>query len=194
MGATAEAHSYLPGISSFVKETALDRQPSNNNFLLSTSFQFDVKRCPSVSFFCQSSNLPAITLGEIEQPTRVSIPVKRTGNTFNFDDIEVEFILDEDMTAWTEIYNWMTSLTAVEDPQTYRDAKHGKPPADELNHYSDATLLITNSAKVPIMSIKFQQVFPKALGNVAFNSTVTDPEPLIGTVTFGYTSYKVETL
>jgi hypothetical protein len=194
MGATAEAHSYLPGISSYVRESALDRQPTNTNFLLPTSFQFDLKRTPAISFFCQSVNIPSVSLGEIEQPTRFSLPVKRSGETFTYDDLEVEFVIDEDMKAWTEIYNWMTTLTAVESFKDYRDAKHGKPPTDELNHYSDASLLVTNSAKVPILNVKFEGVFPKTLSNIPFTSTVTDTEPIVGTVTFGYTSYEVETL
>ena len=194
MGATAGAHTYLPGLGAFTKESALDRQPSNPNFLLPTSFTFDLKRIPAVSFFCQSTNLPAVTLGEYEEPTRFSIPVKRSGETFVYDDLEIQFIVDEEMTAWLEIYNWMTSLTAVEDYETYTSAGHGKSPNDELNHYSDASLLITNSAKNPIIEVLFKGCFPKSLGNIEFNSTLTDTEPIIGTVTIGYTSYEVKTL
>ena len=151
MGNTAAANTFLPGIGVFTRETALDRQPSNTNSLLQTSFRFDVKRIPAVSFFCQTANLPSIDLGEIEQPTRFAVPIKRSGSTFTYSDLEVQFMVDEEMKSWLEIYNWMSSLTSVDGHQTYIDANHGTPPADEQNHYSDAVLIVTNSAKNPIL-------------------------------------------
>ena len=193
MGDTGPAYSNLPGIGKFLGETALDRQPTNTNFLLPTSFKFDLKRIPSVVFFCQSVNLPSITLGEISQPTRFSLPVKRSGDSFEFEDLTVNFIVDEEMKTWLEIYNWMSTITSLEDFDTYNSAGHGNPP-NEMNHYSDAVLVITNSAKNPIIEVNFKGCFPKSVSAIEFDSKTTDNEPLVATVTFGYTSYKVEPL
>ena len=194
MGNTAAAHTFLPGIGIFTEETALDRQPTNTNNLLQTSFKFDVKRIPAVSFFCQAVNIPSVTLGEIEQPTRFSIPIKRSGSTFVYDDIEVQFIMDEEMKAWLEIHNWMSSLTNTTGFQDYVDAGHGTPPRDEDNHYSDAVLVVTNSAKNPIIEIIFRGCFPKTLSSIEFDSTTTETAPIIATATFAFTSYEVKTL
>ena len=74
----------------------LTRQPDNLNPLLPTYFQFSMKRCPHVTFFCQSANLPSISASPLEQPTRfVGIP--HAPGIPEFDDLTINFIVDEEM-------------------------------------------------------------------------------------------------
>ena len=89
-----------------------DRTPSNTNMLLSTGFRFLLTRTPNITYYCQSANLPDVNLGEMEQPTRF-IPVKHPGNSFTYGDLELGFIVDEDMENWREIHDWMRSLKII---------------------------------------------------------------------------------
>ena len=60
--------------------------------------------------------------------------------------------------------------------------------------FSDITLTITNSAYKPQYYVRFVDAFPIGLSSLEFNSTSTENEPIIGNVTFSYTSYDITTI
>jgi hypothetical protein len=166
------------------RASALDRQPDTVNFLLPDSFKFEMKRVPRLNYFIQSVNLPALEYSEIRQPTRF-VDVKHPGNSFTFSNFDVSFIIDEEMETFMEIYNWMKSLVAIEQAG---DVEMGP------NNYSDASLIILNSAKNPNHVVTFKNCFPVSLSGIDFNSAISEPEPMVGTVTFAYTSYDIENI
>ena len=45
-----------------------DKQIENRNYLSPTGFNFTIQKCPKVSFFSNSAQIPAIDLGVAEQP------------------------------------------------------------------------------------------------------------------------------
>ena len=158
------------------------RNPSNPNLLLSTGFRFLLTRTPNITYFCQAVNVPDISLGEMEQPTRF-ISIKHPGNTFTYSDLEISFLVDENMENWREIHNWMRSLKNVEDYTEFED--------NPTHHYSDARLMILNSAMKPNLEIAFKDIFPKSLGGINFTSDTTDTSEVIATATFAFTSYDI---
>ena len=44
-------------------------QISNRNFLSPGGFRFTLAKYPKIAYFCQSANIPAISVGELTQPT-----------------------------------------------------------------------------------------------------------------------------
>ena len=155
---------------------------SNPNPLLTTGFRFLLSRTPNITYFCQSANVPDISLGEMEQPTTF-IPIKHPGNSFTYSDLEISFIVDENMENWREIHNWMTSLKNVEDYTEFE--------SNTAMHTSDARLMILNSAMQPNLEIEFKYIFPKSLSGVNFTSSTDDTEPVICNATFAFTSYDI---
>lgn len=162
-----------------------DRSVSNPNPLLTTGFRFLLTRTPNITYFCQSVNIPDVTLGEMEQPT-IFIPIKHPGNSFTYGDLEISFIVDENMENWREIHNWMRSLKNVEDFTEFE--------TDSRTHFSDARLMILNSAMQPNLEIEFKDIFPKSLAGINFTSSVDDTEAVIGSATFAFTSYDIKKL
>jgi hypothetical protein len=162
----------------------LTRQPNNLNPLLPTYFQFSMKRCPTVTYFCQSANLPGLNVEAIPQPTRFrSIP--HSAGVPDFEDLTINFVVDETLTNWLEIYEWMRSTTTAKDGTEITDAEE---------HYTDATLTILNSAMLPKIRVSFENLLPLSLSSIEFDSTTTVPEALIGTATFTYTTYEITKL
>ena len=158
------------------------RQPSNDNLLLSTGFRFFLTRLPHTTYFCQSANLPDISLGEVEQPTPF-VPIKMPGNVFTYGDLEISFIVDEDMGNWREIHDWMRSLKNIDHYSEFE--------TDIDTHFSDAKLIILNSAMKANLEVTFKGVFPKSLGGIQFTSDTTDSNQVLTTATFAYTSYDI---
>jgi len=168
------------------KQSVLNRQPVNQNFLYPTFFKFDLYRLPTVSYFTTKVNLPDFGFESVfEQPTRY-IPVRHGPNRVAFATLEISFLVDEDMANWREIYNWIREVGVVEDNLNL-NPKYG-------SLFSDATLMITNSAMNPNVQINFKNIFPISITGFQFDSSVTDPSPFETTATFSYDYYTVEKL
>jgi len=172
----------LPGLSPNASVDILQRQPSNTNYIQNTGFFFGIQRLPSVQFFCQEVNLPGMNFGEIIQPTRF-VNVKHPASKMTFESLEVSFIVDEDLANWREVYDWMRSIVNIED------ATNQVSPADQ---YSDATLILLNSAMRENVRVKFNSCFPINLSGLRFITTPTETEPQIATMTLTFDTYEIE--
>jgi len=172
----------LPGLSPKVSVDIAQRQPTNTNYILNTGFYFGIQRLPTVQYFCQEVNLPGLNFGEIRQPTRF-IDVKHPASMLNFEQLDVSFIVDEDLANWREVYDWMRSIVNIENTNEYVS------PADQ---YSDATLILLNSAMRENVRIKFKNCFPTNLTGLRFITTPSEVEPQIASMTITFDSYEVE--
>ena len=76
----------------------------NRNFLSPVGFKFALKRSPAVAFFCNEANIPSLDLGIAEQPTYLK-DVPLPGDTIQFGDLSLRFLVDEDLTNYMEIQN-----------------------------------------------------------------------------------------
>ena len=161
----------------------LQHYPERIYPLLPTYYRFSIARLPNVNYFCQTASLPSLTLSQVSIPTRfVSIPGP---SKMSFDELSITFVVDENLTNWSEIFNWMRSTTQVENFTEY------KP---ENQHRTTASLIITNSSKNPKLNVSFYNLFPVTLSSLDFSSTAVDPEPFQATCTFSYSHYNVEIL
>jgi hypothetical protein len=91
-------------------------QPENRNFLSPTGFKFSLKRTPKVAFFCNSANIPELTLGIAVQPTYLK-DIELPGDKLIFGDLTLRFLVDEDLKNYLEIQNWMRGLGYPESLQ-----------------------------------------------------------------------------
>ena len=83
--------------------------PNELNQLNVVSFQTNFTRMPNVNFFCQSVNIPSMSLGSFLQPTTfMDQPVE--GDTLTLEQLNVSFYVNEDLSNYLEIYNWMIAL------------------------------------------------------------------------------------
>ena len=78
----------------------------NRNFLSPVVFKFSLKRSPAAAFFCNQANIPSIDLGIAEQPSYLkNIPIP--GDKIDFGDLNLRFLVDEDLVNYMEIQNWI---------------------------------------------------------------------------------------
>ena len=137
---------------------------SNRNFLAPTGFKFSLKRCPSAAFFCNQANIPSLDLG-IAQQTSYLKDLDIPGDKIVFGDLNLRFLVDEDLFNYMEIQNWIRGLGYPEKLSQLKDlAEEGKVKsrfgqAGE-NIYSDATLQILSNNLVPKFQVMFKDVFP----------------------------------
>lgn len=172
----------LPGIPSSLSTSIGSRQPSNTNYLRNNGFVFVMQRIPTVQYFCQGFTLPDIAFNEINQPTRF-VNVKHPPTKLALESFKITFIIDENMVNWREIYDWMRSIVNIEDANNFIS------PSD---HFSDATLVVLNSASRENVRFKFKSCFPTSISGIDFASSSTDTSPIMATATFAYDSFTVE--
>ena len=164
-------------------------EPTNKSFLSNNKYEFVIKRLPNLTFFVQQINLPGITLlnPSVNNPF-VLTPLP--GNQLVFGQLSANFIVDENMEAWTEIYYWITQLG---NPVTKdKIGTLTKTPGKNNSITSDATLIIKTNANNPNKKISFYDLFPVEIGEINFTSIDSGQEFNTTSVTFGYTYYTID--
>ncbi len=170
-------------------------QPQDTNFLQSTKFLLTFSRIPNVQYFCQSVNLPGVSMSPAEQETPF-VKIYRPGDKMDFDDFTIDFLLDEDMQAWLEIFNWMQGMTFPENFDQYRNLKNLSRYTQYKAEpqYSDGSLNILTALNNANFQVNFIDMFPTQLSSIHFNSTDENTTTLSATATFRYTYYTVKKL
>ena len=149
--------------------------PDNITPLSPNGFLFNITKLPNLSFFCQSVNIPGITLGapEFGNPFNVQ-PIP--GETLTYDQLTVQFLVDSDMANYKAIYNWIIALGFPQDYEQYITYS----ATDTLNYselaknYSDATLQILGGNNQTVQLVQFVDMFPITIDSLMFASTNTD--------------------
>jgi len=174
-------------------------QIENRNFLSPTGFKFSLKRSPKVAFFCNQANVPDLTLGVAIQPTFLK-DIDTPGDKVVFGDLNLRFLVDEDLTNFMEIQNWIRGLGYPESLKQFHDLESGAVLPNTSyakegdNIYSDGTLQILSSNLVAKFNVNFKDLFPYSLSTLTFDATNTDIQYFTADVSFKYTVYDITTL
>jgi len=156
----------------------------NKNFLSPLGFRFLLSRAPNVEYFCQSAALPSLSMGEALQPTPfVTIP--RPGDKLVYELFSLRFRVDEDLTNYLEIHDWMVGLTHPENFDQYRTLE---------SKVSDGSIIILTSNNNASIRVAFTSMFPTSLSSLPFDITGSDIEYLEAEVSFRYRNFTIETL
>ena len=174
-------------------------QLENRNFLAPVGFKFNLKRSPGAAFFCNQANIPDISLGVTEQPTYLR-QIPTAGDMMDFGDLNVRFLVDEDLKNFMEIQNWIRGLGFPESIQEFRDLEtSGTVPRRDFvqsgqDIYSDGTLQILSSNFNAKFNVNFKDLFPTSLTTLTFDATDTDIEYFTADASFKYTAYNLTNL
>lgn len=143
--------------------TTLKDQPRNVNLLQTTQFVLNFQKIPSTNYFCQSVTIPGVNMSEVQQPTPF-VDLYRHGDKLIYDPLTVTFLVDEWLTSWKNIHDWMRGLTY---PTKF--SEYEKQKLEGL--YSDATLTILNGLNNPVARIIYKNCFPTSLSPLSMSAT-----------------------
>lgn len=166
--------------------SALDKNPSSVNLLSNLGYKLLIKKCPNVNYFIQKSNLPGISSASVEVPTPLAT-INQIPDHLRFEDFYIQFKVNEDLSNWLEIHDWMRGITPTSNFNEYIEEK-------KRGLRSDIILTILNSSKNPIFAITYQDAFPVSLSQIPFDSDTNDVGFITATAVFKYTLYKIEKL
>jgi hypothetical protein len=161
------------------------RTPENTNPLQPTKFLLSFNRSGSVPYFCQSVNIPGMSMGAAPFNTP-TLDINYPGGKLSFNSLNITFILDEHLTSWKDIYNWMLA--------------NGHPDMNERNRLlemqggvrvSDAILTVLSGLNNPIARIQFHNAYPIDLTDINFDTTLSADTIITSTATFNFNYYEV---
>ena len=176
--------------------SAFANQIQNRNFLSPVGFKFTLAKEPKVNFFCNSARIPEITLSVLQQPTYLK-DLDIPGGKLQYGDLNLRFLVDEDLVNYMAIHNWLTGLGFPETTQDYRDLLTNEDdltqPLDPKRAFSDGSLYILDSNYNTNAIVKFKDLFPVSLTSLDFDATQTDIQYFTAEVSFKYTVYNITT-
>ena len=155
-------------------------QPSNRNFLNPIGYILKLDKFAGVDFFCQSANVPDVSMPTIEVASRFRNLPMIPGGGVTFGDFTVRFIVDEDLKNYYSVHSWMR------DNGNADEMARTTPEADI---YTNGQLHIVTSSYNPAFVVDFVDLFPVALSNLQFDATITDVEYITAEVTFKHQQF-----
>ena len=169
--------------------TAFDKQIGNRNFLSPVGFKFTLAKEPKVAFFCNSARIPEISLGTAIQPAYLK-DVDVPGDKLSYGDFSLRFLVDENLTNYMAIHNWMLGLGYPDSTKEFKDlTTNDSGQRDFQEQFSDGSLHILNSNYRDVAIVKFRDLFPTYLTSLEFEATDSDVQYFTADVTFKYTLY-----
>jgi hypothetical protein len=156
-------------------------QPKNRNFLSPIGFKLKLENFEGVDFFCQTANIPDIQMPFTDVPTRFrNVPIVPGGGV-TFGDLNVRFIIDEDLVNYHSIYKWIR-----QNGRADRDIDTPDEP-----QYSNGIIEVTTSSMNTNFVVEYVNMFPINLSNIVFDSSVGDIEYITADVTFKYQQFNL---
>ena len=167
-------------------------KPKELNQLNVVSFQTNFTRLPNVNFFCQRVNIPAINLGIALQTTPFS-DMNYEGDKLTFEQMTMNFYVNEDLSNYLEVYSWLISLGFPDNYKQFNLKESSLNFAANESRTSDMNLILETNKSNPNFSVVFKNAFPVSLGSIELDTAATSLEPIVVDATFAYSgSFAIE--
>lgn len=169
--------------------TTTINQPNNLSLLQSSKYTLTLSIIPHVTYFLQTCNLPGASVNEAIRETPFATQWL-AGDKLIYNPLNITFLMDEDLRAWNEIYQWQVGLTFPENFDQYKKMLRD----NDNQRYSEAILTLNTNANNPNIRYKFTDVFPIILGDIDFDVGTDATQPLVATAAFRYSTMSIERL
>lgn len=161
----------------------------NLNILYNKNFQFEIDRLPKVKYFSQKAIIPGVSVGTATLPTPFT-DIKIHGDKPQFEFFTLDYLVDEDLTNWEELFKWIVSYSTPESFGQY--AANTSRSQLHASKYSDATLFTTTNKYNGNVKFIFKNLFPIDMDGIQLTSDVDDNVATTSTVTFAYETFNIE--
>lgn len=149
--------------------------PENINLTRNTRAKIFIQRCPNTNFFCSSFSIPDMSIQPVEIGTSSIKTINEPGEQFMISPFSFNLLIDEDFEAYLELVRWFQYTV-----------RNGEVPES----YSNALAIIYNSELVPIISIRFFNLYPITIGQLDFN--VSEDEQMMIPIQMMFLDLEIE--
>jgi hypothetical protein len=146
-----------------------------------------------VQYFCQTANIPGVSIGNYTFNTPL-LDVPGAGNKISYNEFRVTFYINEDLSSFNELYKW---FLAIASPKNLTDRNLHNSQQDGFNtkpsYYSDSTLTVMSALNNPIARINFHRMFPVSLSDIQFDTGQSSDNIITADAVFQYEYYDITT-
>ncbi len=172
-------------------------QPVNRSPATGLIFTMSFSRIPDVTYFLQESGIPGLGFDSLpEQSTRYK-QIPRVGDKLTYEDLDMTFLVNEDLSSWISMHDWLVGLGAPETARQYARELTSTPPDStpiKGDPAKDASLFVYNSDNIAKLKVDFEGLIPYRLSKIRYSVTDNDIQYLVATVSFKYTIYRITRL
>jgi hypothetical protein len=162
---------------------------TNTNYLQPTGFKLSINRkyFPNLEYFAQSVMHPDTQISALEIPYKRIGSIPFTGDKLVYGELTAMIIMDEDLSAYSEMYNWIKSFVEAPDikPSEAKDGDKGPSEAD-------ITVSILTSHNNVAKKIIYRNAIPTLLGDIAFEASQGDVNYITFPISFRFTYFDIE--
>ncbi len=159
--------------------------PTNPNLLNDKGARMVLKRAPNLVYFVQKVRIPSLRIGVATQWAPMD-QMPWPGDTLYRDDFSVSFKINEDMTNYLEMWDWMVRSVAPDRPEQYRSLVGSAKTQRASDLFSDVTVMVPGSSYRPNIEFRLEDAFPMGLESLDFTTDGQEVGFLDSTVTFRY--------
>ncbi len=159
------------------------------NLTMKNNFRIDIPDNGATETFqwqIQTATIPSVNM-EIASISRGSKYAKLANNNIagsgtSYDDLSIQFLVDEEMRTYAELYKWLITMNNPIGPSN----SDGKVPVTLLLHVLD------NNKEKTVATYRFINAFPKSLSAIEWNYTESgDVETVTCDVEFEYAYFEM---
>lgn len=159
--------------------SGLITKPKNTNLLQPTKYSVSFPEISDTIYFCQKVNLPGVQVSELPHVTP-NLDLFVAGTKITYGSFDIEFLVNEDLTSWLYIYNWIKGITTDMNYRAYPKVQ--------------AILTIYSNQNNPKFRIKYNDIFPLNLSDIEFDTTLSAEDHLISRASFRFNYFDIERL
>ena len=133
---------------------------------------------------CQKANLPGCTVPDVNQPTIFGTTIPVPTMQFNYETLNVEFIVDSELNNWKSLYSWMRNVANIENDNT------NNLPYPQWHHQAVLSIVSPISNCV-VTTVTFRYIVPSKLTGIIFQSDTSDAVIQKASCTFKFSYYEI---
>lgn len=151
----------------------------NYNYLPDNTWKVVFSKLPNAVFYTQEFTMPGIVVQAIEAPYPGN-NFKTSSGQFDIEDVQLDFIVDEDMKAYFEIYDWLKTMNV--NAKEFRGFT-----------YSDIVVMpMTANSTAGNYVITLLDCVPVRLGQISFRTTSTETQYITCSASFAVNDIQVK--
>jgi len=85
-----------------------------------------------------------------------------------------------------ELYDWSRTIMPIDT--------FSNQVKKEMNRFSDISIIVMNSKSNAILHFTYRDCFPLSIAGLELDSTVSDINPAVSSITFAYSGFTIETI
>lgn len=148
----------------------------NYNLATGNNYKIEIPVAPEFNYFVQSIQLPSLTMSGVDTPYQ-NWQGAMTSNRIDFDPLTFTYLVSEDYANYIFIYDWLLDIRNNEHSIT--------------RHFKDINFYIMNNNKMTNRYFVFHGCFPTYLGEIDYDSSITDTVNITNTATFRYQYFEL---